>query len=201
MRLGTRLNSDLRRQLGIALNESTLLGFEVDPASRIGAATLSVLTLPETGPAPADRRIQILFFPVGRVVASLREGPPEEEKLVPFGITELLTVVQSFGGLPIYGWEFFDIEDSAAGWRSAPSLDWFSGAGGSAHSITVFQEGPDRLLDLSVWFDELEIRTPTGEVVPISEFAAGGKRWCDGLYAGDERTQDFGIVPGKPPDA
>jgi hypothetical protein len=64
----------LRKDLGVALNESNLLGFEVDSIRRIGAATFCVLTLPADGPPPDDRRVQMLFRPVGRVGASVRNG-------------------------------------------------------------------------------------------------------------------------------
>jgi hypothetical protein len=63
----------------------------------------------------------------------------------------------------------------------------------------VFQSsgtGPARHLDLCVWFDELEVRRPDGTVVPPEEFAAGGRRWWDGMYAGDRRTAGHGIFPG-----
>ena len=60
---------ELRNELGVALNEADLLGFEVDPARRIATATFRVLTLPAEGPPPADRRVQMLFRPVGRVPA------------------------------------------------------------------------------------------------------------------------------------
>lgn len=39
------ITEEQRYGLGVALNESTLLGVEVDPERGIGAATLSVLTL------------------------------------------------------------------------------------------------------------------------------------------------------------
>jgi hypothetical protein len=65
---------ELRNDLGVALNESDLLGFEVDPDRRLAGATFRVLTLPREGMPPEDRRVQMLFRPVGRVAASLRNG-------------------------------------------------------------------------------------------------------------------------------
>lgn len=191
----------LRIELGIALNEADLLGFEVDPNRRVAAATFRLLTLPAEGPPPDDTRVQILFWPVGRVAASLRNGywNNEAAEVVPFTLGELLTVVQSFGGQPIYGWEFFDIhEKELPKWEKRLSLDWQSGADGLSHSITVFQSsgaGPDRHLDLCIWFDELEVRRPDGTVVPLEEFAAGGRRWWDAMHAGDKRTEGHGIFP------
>ena len=192
---------ELRNELGVALNEADLLGFEVDPARLIAAATFRVLTLPTEGPPPDDRRVQMLFRPVGRVAASLRNGfwNDEAAEVVPFVLSELLSVVQSFGGQPIYGWKFFDIHDKElAQWGNRLSLDWRSGPDGLSRSIAVFQESgaePARHLDLCVWFDELEVRRPDGVVVPPEEFAAGGRRWWDGMHAHDKRTEGHGIFP------
>src|SRR6516225_1144479 len=103
----------LRIELGVALNEADLLGFEVDPDRRLGAATFRVLTLPAVGPPPDHARVQMLFRQVGRVMASLRNGLWNDEaaEVIPFTLGELLGVVQGFGGLPIYGWEFFDLHE------------------------------------------------------------------------------------------
>jgi hypothetical protein len=193
---------ELRIGLGIALNEADLLGFEVDPSRRLASATFRVLTLPAEGSPPADCRIQMLFRPVGRVAASLRAGYWDDSSapVVPFALGDLLAVVQSFGGQPIYGWEFFDLhEKELARWGDRLSLDWRSGGDGLSRSITVFQtsgRGPSRHLDVCVWFDELEARTPGGAIVPLEQFAAGGRRWWDGLFAGDQRTEGHGIFTG-----
>ncbi len=192
---------ELRQELGVALNDSELLGFEVDPARRIAGATFRVLTLPADGPPPEDRRVQLPFRPVGRVAASLRNGLWNDEtaEVVPFALGELLGVVQGFEGQPVYGWEFFDVHDGElARWGNRLSLDWRSGADGLSRSIAVFQSsgaGTPRHLDLCIWFDELEIRRPDGAVIRLEEFAAGGRRWWDGLYARDKRTEGHGIFP------
>lgn len=69
-----------------------------------------------------------------------------------------------------------------------------------SHSISVSQEdGGNRVLELCVWFDELEIRDPAGGVIPIAAFIAGGKRWWDAFNAGDDRTKGLGLIPLKGP--
>jgi hypothetical protein len=57
------LDEEQRHGIDVALNEADLLGFEVDPTRRLAAATFRVLTLPENGPAPNDRRVQFLLRP------------------------------------------------------------------------------------------------------------------------------------------
>ena len=202
------LTREQLQSLNVGINEATLLGVEFDPERRIAAATLAVLSLPETGPMADDPRVQFLFRPVGRIVASLREGHWDDPtaELVKFEVTDLLAVVQSFGGLAIYGWEFFDVDDSTSydRWAKRVSLDYSSGTDGLTHTVELFQSAEHRTLDLRLWFDELMVRTAAGEVISWEEFAAGGKRWWDGLYTGDERTKNSGISPlnsggGLPP--
>ena len=197
----TDLTQDQKHGLGVAFNEATLLGAEVSPEQQTCAITVSLLTLPESGPAPEDSRIQILLRPVGKVWASLRLGRWDDDAapVQRFEMPELLKVVQSFGG-PIYGWEFLDLEeDRFKNWSGRLSLDWTGNPEGMKHSIFLFQEGavPERILDLRIWFRDIEFRTPQGQVVTIDDVIAGGKRWWDGLYAGDKRTDGHGIVPGK----
>lgn len=192
---------ELKSDLDVALNEATLLGVEVDEDRRVAAAMFNVLTLPVEGPPSQDPRVQMVFRPVGRVLASLRNGRWDDPsaEVVPFQLHQLLEVVQSFGGLPIYGWEFFDVHaDCLSQWANRLSVDWQSGRDGLSHSISMFQEGPERHLDLCLFFDDLAIRRPDGQSVPLEEFAAGGKRWWDGLYNGDKRTQGHGIIPAGP---
>lgn len=185
--------------LNVAFNEATVLGFEVDPRRRLAGATFSVLTLPERGPAPDDRRVQIVLHPIGRVTASLRDGRWDDPtaEVVPFSLAELLPIVQSFGGLALYGWEFIDVP--TAEWADRLSLDWPSGDDGLSHSITLFQDAGNRILYLCAWFDTLAIRDPRGGEIPLEAFIAGGKRWWDAFYADDERTRGFGLFPVRDP--
>ncbi len=175
----------------------------MSPAQSLCGITLSLLMLPENGPAPEDSRIQVLLHPVGRVAASLRMGRWDDDSATvqPFKLNELLSVVQSFQGLPIYGWEFFDLsEDKFRSWSNRLSLDWDGDPSGMEHSISLFQEGsvPERILDLRIWFREIEFRSPDGSPVHIQNVISDGKRWWDGLYSGDKRTEGHGIFPGKP---
>jgi len=193
-----KLTEEQKEGLGIALNEATLLGLEVDPQRRIAEATFSVLALPEAGPAPEDTRVQMLFEPVGRLAASLRLGHWDDAsvEVVTFSIEELLVQVQSFGGCPIYGWEFFDVhEKDFSQWKDRLSIDWQRGEGGREHTISLFQEGDERHLDICLWFDGFLIRNAAGNEISIVDFIAGGRRWWDAFWAKDPRTLGKGMYP------
>jgi hypothetical protein len=185
--------------LGIALNEATLLGVEVDPAACEAGVTVSVLSLPEGGGSPsADARVQFVLTGVGRVAASYLSGPSHDpnSQAILLRLGDLLPTVQSFGGLPVYGWAFFDkAEAELQGWGNRISLDWSGSCGGTTHSLLLFQEGYNRHLDVLIWFEALEIRDPEGQLVGIEEFVAGGKRWWNAFRNGDPRTQNSGMYP------
>lgn len=194
------LSEDQATDLGIALNEAELVGVQVEPQQRVVAVTVSVLSLPaDSGPPPADGRVQLLLHPVGRIAASLRHGHAEDPnaQLEPFDVTRLGEVVASFGQQPISGWSFFDVPDNEdfASWQHLLSLDWRSGPGGMSHTLSLCQAlESTRHLDLRLWFDEMGVYGPDGRRVPLEEFAAGGLRWWEGLFAGDHRTASSGIV-------
>jgi hypothetical protein len=201
------LNPEETRGIGLALNESRLLGLELHPNRRVANATFSVLRLPPEGSPPEDRRVQLVFQPVGHLAASLRLGYWDDQdapisKLTP---DQLLSVVQSFGGSPIYGWQFVDVDDKVFNlWKDSLSLDYLSQPGGLDHHILLFQESssPIRHLDIWIWFDELKVFDPSWNEILLAEFIAAGKRWWDAFYSEDLRTVGEGIHPfsnGQPP--
>jgi len=91
-------------------------------------------------------------------------------------------------------------EDKFKSWPNRLSLDWLGDPAGMDHSIFLFQEASvlERIRDLRIWFRESEFTRPDGTPVHIADVLSGGKRWWDGLYAGDKRTEGHGILPGKP---
>jgi len=101
-----KIDAKTAQGLGAALNEATLLGAEYDPTRNSLGATFSVRTLPDgQSHEPQDPRIQIVFSGGGRVAAALRDAfwNVREAVTIRFEIADLLSIVQSFGGQPVYG--------------------------------------------------------------------------------------------------
>ena len=189
--------------LDLALDEATLLGLEVFPERGLAAATFAVLTLPEQGPPPKDRRRQFLLR-VGRVAASLRHGRWNDlsAPVEPFTIDKLLSVAQSFGGATIYGREFIDCESYFAQWSNRLSLDLVCDSSAMEHSIQLFQEGAmvNKILDICLWFRDLQIRDDWEQNRTRRVY-----RWWQTLVgcvfaSGDPRTEGFGIGLKLPND-
>jgi len=196
------VDEDTKVGIGVALNEATLLGAEVCRERAAAAITFAVLSLPLDGALPPeDSRVSLVLDQVGRVVASLRNAHWDDDQApaVPFVLTELLKTVQSFGGLPVYGWEFIDADAGYERWANRLSLDERFDGGSNQHSLTLFQEGDERHLDLRIWFGGLRVFRPDHTEIAIGEFVAAGKRWWDGLHSGDPRTKGSGICPGGTP--
>jgi hypothetical protein len=196
------LTNDQRDGLNAALNEAAWLGIDVDVKAARAAVMVEVLTLPAHGPAPNDTTVALILGGVSRVAASLRNGwwNDTEAPVQPLALADLDATVRSFGGCPVYGWEFVDPpQESWADWRDRLSLDANLSAEPAGHVLELFQEGDPlspRHLDLRIWFNTLRIARRTGDEVPLQEFIDGGIRWWNGFYAGDPRTGSKGIVPG-----
>ena len=198
------LTDEVCSELGIAINEATLVAVTVDAASWTAYVTLAVLTLPVKGESPVNDRVVLVLQSVGRIAASLRLGAwnDREAPVETFPLNRLSEVIASFGQAPIYGWDFFDVPTAGgfSEWEDRLSLDHRSGTGNLGHTFWLFQDGLDgvgdyRILDLQFWFDTLDIRGPDGTDVPFDQFIAGGRRWWDAMRAGDSRTSASGIVP------
>jgi hypothetical protein len=196
---------DLRRDLDVALNESSWLGIRVYADRREVALGFEVLTLPEGDGGDGSETLTLRLQGVSRIVASLRSGrwDDADARVETLTLGELRAVVASFHGQPVYGWEFFDLGDDAwAGWRDRVSLDVRFVQRESPHSLQLFQEaGPTefgtRHLDFRVWFDRIWAYDQDGVDLDLAEIARGGRRWWDALRRGDERTRGSGIVVGR----
>ena len=171
--------------IGAALNESSLLEASFDLVHRRVELVVDVLTLPVDGPEPDDCRVVLCLHEISRVVFLAGDVGG------PLALAEIPEAIRRNSGRPMYGWTFVDTDSRTP---SEPTFEWRSASPTlSAHRLHVFQgEG---LTYLVVWFDRLDVRTFAGEPLPLAEFVAGGKRWWDGLFAGDPRTASRGIVP------
>ncbi|MEZ5967067.1 MAG: hypothetical protein R3F56_24735 [Planctomycetota bacterium] len=192
-------DDETKARLGTALNEAHLLGVELDTVGRRAAVTFATLTLDQ----PDKRRLQLVLESVSRVAASLRHGAWNDPtaRVEPFAPEQLLAIVESFGGQPVYGWEFFDArDDDFATWSDRLSLDWRAeGPDGRAHTLTLFQEGPDRHLDLRIWFGDCEFRDAAGRAVPVDEVCDQGRRFWEGVRTGNPLAGAHGISALREP--
>ena len=183
------LTAEIIGGLGVALNEATLVGLELDIPGRRAGITFDVLTLPMEGEPAEDCRLLLVLSNVGRVAASYRLGNWNHvaAEVVALKLEALTEVVTSFGQQPIYGRHFFDRSDDFSTWADRLSLDARLD-GGLAHSLLLFQEGAgDRHLDLCIWFDLLSFRDPLGNALSPGEVIAGGQRWWESYGRYKER--------------
>gem|GEM_PF-1078728 len=193
------IRDDLRDGINRALNEADLLGVSVADDGSEATIVVRVLTLPADGPEPEDRVRCLRCRPIARVAASLRHGLWNDEtaRVEPLTLDQFSGVVASRVS-QVYGWKFLDPPESSwEGWRKRLSLDVRLGDR-SEHVLDMFKAGltdPERHLDFRIWFDELEVFDQAGAPISLQDFADGGTRWWDGLYAGDPRTQGHGIGP------
>jgi hypothetical protein len=183
--------------LDVVLNEADFVGLAFDPVSKVATVTLMTPCLAGTT-APRQRELQLLLHPVARLAASLRDGHVADATaaVLPVTVEQLPAVVRSFGGQPVYGFSFFDQHDGEmAKWGNRLSLDRRDESCAGAHSLTLFQEGLDRHLDLCLWFDDLEVLDERGMRLHLDDLVADARAWWQAFRAGDHRTTGLGLFP------
>jgi hypothetical protein len=193
------IDDDLRNKIGVALNEATMLGVEFDEEKNLISCSFAVVAMDKDGDVPADNRLLFVFKPIGRFVASFRNGLWNDKdatvnKIQP---TDILKVVQSFQGQAIYGWDFVNCGDNDFDtWKDRLSFDYSTGTNiGLTNTIDLFQEDGEKHLDFRIWFDDLEIFTPKFDKVELQTFLDNGKRGWDAVYENNKKMNDFGIIP------
>ncbi len=195
------LSKEQIARLNTAFDEAALYGAEFDASTRRLGLTLGVVSLNPDGTVPDDRRVVVILSPVGRLWASLRNSRWDDDaaEAIPFTSDQLLETVQSFQALSIYGREFFDCEvSSVARWQNRLSLNFENGTDGRYHTLNLFQDGGNRILDLRIWFDDIAFFTPGYQPISFEDFIAASARAWDALPY-DKTIQDiFGIYPLPP---
>lgn len=197
------LTLDQKQGLGVALNEATFLDASLDASTDVTQVTLRVLSWDESGDEPAYPTVKLMLIGTTRLRAALRNSiwHDRDADVVAFNVEDLSEVIGSFGSTDLHGWDYIDREDGEwACWQRRLSLDHETSDADAPHYIHLFKEdwgpGPDRTLDLRIWFHDLSIESQSGEPILIDDFVRRGKRWWDAMYAGDPRTSSTGIVRG-----
>ena len=194
-----QIDEELRHRIGLALNEATLLGVEFDEAKNLVACSFAVIAMKKDGNVPEDNRLLFIFKPVGRFVASFRNGHWDDQNASAekFEPKKILEVIQRFQGQPIYGWDFINCGDQYFDtWKDRFSFDYFLAKNiGLSNTIDLFQESGDKHIDLRIWFDDFKILSPKYEPVALEEFLENGKRGWDAIYANNDKMNKFGIIP------
>ena len=182
--------------LNVALNEAKWLDLEFNSSSRIAVASFKVLTLPLESFPPEDTTVHISFYSVSRLVAIYKNGKWDDEKaeIFPLNKEELPKIIQNFGGLPIYGWEFVQsVSDTSEAFKKV-SFE-FNANEKNAYKLRLFQASSSRYLELHLWFDDLTIKNLDSHNLPLEQFIAGGKRFWETIHKKDFRVQGYGIHP------
>ena len=138
------ISEEERDGLNVALNEAAWAGISVDAPARRAGVLLEVLSLPADGAVGASSQVVLTVNQVSRIAASLRMGwwNDTTAQVTPLVLEDLDATVRSFGGCPIYGWEFIDPpEESWSNWRDRLSVDVRLSQDESPHVIDLFQEG------------------------------------------------------------
>lgn len=198
-----KINEELKSKIGLALNEATILGVEFDEEKNLVTCSFAVIAMDKNGNVPEDNRLLFVFKPVGRFVASYRNGHWDNKNATveKFEPKDILEVIQRFQGQAIYGWDFVNCGDEDFDtWKDRLSFDYSSDSNvGFTNTIDLFQEGDDEHIDFRIWFDDFEIFTATYEKVELQDFIDNGQRGWNAIYKNNEKMSDFGIIPVTKP--
>ena len=168
---GGGVGSDGVGALEQALAHAALLGAELDPKFRVLAVTLEpeldrYAFVSQGAVVPDDRRVQLLCHPVSTIIAALRRHAGRE--LMEFTDEQLPTVVGALDGLKI-GERLFGLPEPRPGsWGPRFSMEGRSSApNGVANTLTIQVSDDELSFDLFARFDEIELRGPDGQPLPI----------------------------------
>lgn len=151
-------------RVGGLLRGAPLWGLELEPRYRVLAATVEPDPAAHPDGDVPDRRLQLVFYPVGSIRARLEHRPVGQRPVVEmFTVEQLPAVVEAFEGARAVG-DPFDAPEPD--WPGPHSLEGVSNApDGHTHRLLLTLERNDRRLGLLATFDEVTARRPDGSEV------------------------------------
>jgi hypothetical protein len=157
--------------LGSVLDGAALLGLELEPRYRVLAATLEPTSERYAQAWPgdvADRRIQLLCFPVSTLLVSLRRHEGGRAVLQTFDIEQLLDVVVALDGARVHAPLFGLPEPRPGQWGPRFSAQGRSSApDGTRRTLTLSPRTEDLALNVFARFDDLELKDPSGQPLRV----------------------------------
>jgi hypothetical protein len=154
--------------LEAALDGAALLGLELEPRYRVLAATFEPTAERYPWGDVADRRIQVLCFPVSTILVSLRRHVDGKVVVQTFDIEQLLDVVIALDGAPVTAPLFWLPEPRPGQWGPEFSAQGRSTApDGTRRTITLSPCTEDLELDVFARFDDLELKNALGEMLAV----------------------------------
>lgn len=151
--------------LDAALAGAAVLGVELDTRYRVLAATFELDAEVDPWGPRDDRRIQLLCFPVGTVLASLRRREPDgTAALLTFEESQLVDVVAALDGPVVSGAVLGQPEPRPGEWGPSFSLEGRSSApDGTRHRLRLELARDAFHLGVFARFDEVLVRSAAGE--------------------------------------
>lgn len=198
-----RISGELKDNLNLALNESTILDLEFDRMLHSVKVTFNCIMIDGSGHIPDDTRVVFHFSPVGRMACSHRLGNWNDQhaEVRKYNAEDLSEVLRSFNGNAQYGWKFFDYgSGDFKTWKDKLTFDYTANSEtGMSHTVDLFTErykdNPE-IIDLRIWFDSFRITDINGLPVSIGEFVERGKKGWDQVYNGNG-LEAYGIYPSE----
>ena len=183
----------------IALNEARLLNVEFDPIIRRAIISLNVLSLPVDKFPSENSLVQIDLHSVNHFIGIYKIGRWDDPKaeIKKFDNENLSEIVQSFGGLPIYGSDFLQLKQDEKNKDFGDISFEYCFNEENNYKLWLFQASDDRYLEFHIWFNQMAIRNSEVGILLIEQFIAGGKRFWEGINKNDFRVQGYGIYPLK----
>ncbi len=184
--------------LNISLNEAKWLDLEFNPSSRLAMASFKVLTLPPESFPPEDSTVHLSFYSINRLVGIYKNGKwdNKEAEIISLDVNGLSSTIRSFGGLPVYGWEFAENVTDISETFEKVSFE-FNTNEKNSYKLRLFQASSSQYFEMHLWFNDLTVKDFNSNSLSLEEFIAGGKRFWEAVHKKDFRIQGYGIHPLK----
>lgn len=183
--LMTKMPSEIRDGLNLALNEAIIIGLDFDEHQQIVYVTFYPIAIQQDGKIPNDNRFLFAFRNVGRLASSLTPEP--DLTAVKFEPGELGDKMSEFKNESIYGWEFIGNaeEISFKQWKDNVSFDiiinddYFN-----QNTIDLCQQCKysTKVIDIRIWFENIAVFDSDLKPFDIPTFIDNGKRGWNKLY-------------------
>lgn len=164
-----KISEKLKNGLDIVLNEAAILGLDLNEDENYLSCKLELLQ--ENG-SEIPNYVTLKLENLKRYISAYKTDIQNSKKIIQFHPNQIAEYLQNFIHKDIYGWEFFNVENSNFNFDKL-SFEYITDTNyTNFNSLELFQEGFNDDLEIKIWFERVRFFDEKNNELNIEQLIA-----------------------------